>query len=299
MTIGDSARITNTSSAGYVLTDTDQKIIQNAVTRIEAIVKQKGESYWAKIVQQLKNAAKKYPNSTRMAAIVSTTADRVGSSIQSAVQMEATGTTIVSDTSKSKAYTDAESLLNNGSKSFSNLDMNGIKAIVADQTTAKLLQPIMAKLQPEFLAICKVGESGIYNTLSCSTEDAVNYVKYLYLATESVIKYSSNETDRTYASGTIYAFRGTLHDMTPRSHYGEGDTMFFGFYGSDGNFNKVQIMVGWEVPESGNSANEKQVVFYVSPDAPGYGQQHQYKKLDCINLFGCKKGEKIDGTIEN
>lgn len=203
-----------------------------------------------------------------------------------------TGTTVVTDVSKFKVYTNAELLLNNGTKSLANLDMNGIKAIVADQANAKLLQPIITKLHTEFLTLCKVGETGNSSTLTCSTEDAVNYVKYLYLSTEAVIKYSSNEIDRTYASGSIYAFRGTLHDMTPRSHYGEGDTMFFGFYGADGIFNKVQIMVGWEKPESGNS-DEKVVIFYASPDAPGYGQQHQYKKLDCINLFGCKPGDTL------
>lgn len=489
-TIWDSVRSSSVSSIEYVLTDADQRVVKNAIVRIEAAIKSRGESYRAKIVQQLRNSAKKYPKNPRMAAIVSTTADRVGSSIQPVVQTAkngwscgqnvsyggysystklmptgdcwttvnmkhspdigdswnygdlkpnlptngtgstygrlytwqsamglsgyqtvkdpasntkdvcgmlgdgwsipsdvqwsslekvgatgwtgnkafwlmsklpgtyyynndkpipsddidysgewwtsttatqydayvryavngytgidrfymtyhswlsvvcvfdkkmsstATWTTVVTDTSKSKAYTNAELILSNGSKSFSNLDMNGIKAIVADKTTAKLLQPIMAKLQTEFLTICKVGESGIYNTLSCSNEDAVNYVKYLYLSTEAVIEYSSNETDRAYSSGSIYTLRGTLHDMTPNYHYGEGDTMYFGFYGTDGKFNKVKIMVGWEAPESGNS-NEKVVVFYASPDAPGFGQQQQYKKLDCIDLFGCKKGDTL------
>jgi hypothetical protein len=79
MTIGDSVRSAYESSNGYLLSDSDKKVVDNAVSRVEAVIKSKGEPYRPTAVRQLKNAAKKYPNSPRMTAIVSVAADHVAS----------------------------------------------------------------------------------------------------------------------------------------------------------------------------------------------------------------------------
>lgn len=89
--IGDSVRSSSGSSSEYILTDADQRVVNRAVSRVEIAIKARGESYRAKVVQQLRNSAKKYPNSPRMAAIISATADGVGSSMQPPVQTAKTG----------------------------------------------------------------------------------------------------------------------------------------------------------------------------------------------------------------
>ncbi len=170
-----------------------------------------------------------------------------------------------------------KSLLSDGTKALSKLNIEDMKNVLADNEYYRAVPSIYTKLEADFSFVCSQSFETV-EIITCSLADAKTWMKFIYLHTLTIEKYSIEPMEQKFATSALPDIEYVLNGLEKENI--DSRSIRYGAYDQDLIFNIWNVTPTWDM--SNGSANHEKITFQFDPDKGKHLELFVKRKLGII-----------------